>query len=191
VDAIIQDFCADCIDPKSFVSTQNFDVRVQTTVQHTVDPSHDTLRKELHAMKCSYNAILANFGTTMTSGNTVTISHKKHLAKHQACLDQAAADSNAIQSAIAQLETSVSTHLEILNTTNVSVVSSLDKVSTTNVSVVSHVARLASNISSFNPWLTTTESTIAKVATMMDLVSAHLLDMGASLTSGSHSWTLI
>jgi hypothetical protein len=63
------------------------------------------------------------------------------------------------------------------------VVSSLDKVSTTNASVVLHVARLASDISSFTTWLTTIESTIAQVATTTDLVYAHLRDMGASFTS--------
>ena len=56
VDAIIQDLHADCIDPKSFVSTQDFDARVRTTVRDAVDPSHKTLRKELDAMKRSYNA---------------------------------------------------------------------------------------------------------------------------------------
>ncbi len=183
VDAIIQDLCADCIDPESFVSTQDFDTWVQTMVQNTVDPSHATLHKKLDAMKCSYDAILVNFGTTMTSGNTVTISHVKRLAKHQACLDQAATDSNAIQLALARLGTSVSTRLETLNTTNAPVVLSLDKVSTTNASVVSHIARLASDISSFNTQLTTIESTIPQVAMTMDLVSAHLQDMGASLTS--------
>jgi hypothetical protein len=77
----------------------------------------------------------------------------------------------------------VSTHLETLNTTSVSMVSSLDKVSTTNVSVVLHVARLASDINSFNTWLTSIESTIGQVAMTTDLVSAHLRDMGATLTS--------
>jgi hypothetical protein len=100
VDAIIQDLHADCINPKSFVSTQDFDARVRTTVREAVDPFHKTLRKELDAMKCSYNAILTNFGTTMTSGNNVMILHKKGLAEHQARLDQAAADSDAIQSTL-------------------------------------------------------------------------------------------
>jgi hypothetical protein len=77
----------------------------------------------------------------------------------------------------------VSTHLESLNTTSVSVVSSLDKVATKIASVVLHVTRLASDISSFNTWLTIIKSTIAQVATMTDLVSAHLQDMGASSTS--------
>jgi hypothetical protein len=107
VDAIIQDLHADCIDPESFVSTQIFDARIRTMVREAVDPFHKTLCKELDAMKCSYNAILTNFGTMMTLGNTVTKSHKKHLAKHQARLDQAATDSNAIQLALAQLGTCV------------------------------------------------------------------------------------
>jgi hypothetical protein len=183
VHVIIQDLRADRIDPESFVSTQDFDARVRTTVQEAVDPFHKTLHKELDAIKHLYNAILTNFGKMMTSGNTILISHKKRLAKHQACLDQAAANSVAIQLALAQLGTSVSTHLETLNTTSMSVVSSLDKVSTMNASVVSHVARLTSDISSFNTRLTTIESTIAQVAMMTDLVSAHLQDMGASLTS--------
>ncbi len=101
MDAIIQDLRADCFDPESFVSTQDFNAWVRTMVWEAVDPFQDTLRKELDAMKCSYNAILTNFGTTMTSGNNVTILHKKRLAEHQVCLDQAAADSNAIQLALA------------------------------------------------------------------------------------------
>jgi hypothetical protein len=100
VDAIIQDLRADCIDPKSFVSTQDFDARVRTTVQEAVDPFCETLHKELDAMKCLYNAILTNFGTTMTSGNNVTILRKKRLAEHQARLDQAAADRDTIQLAL-------------------------------------------------------------------------------------------
>jgi hypothetical protein len=58
VDAIIQDLRADCIDPESFPSTQDFNARVRTMVREAVDPFQDTLRKELDAMKCSYNAIL-------------------------------------------------------------------------------------------------------------------------------------
>jgi hypothetical protein len=79
VDAIIQDLCADCIDPKSFVSTQNFDSQVQTMVQNAVDPSHAALCKELDAMKCPYDAILADFVITMTSGNTITLLHEQAL----------------------------------------------------------------------------------------------------------------
>ncbi len=69
-------------------------------MQEAVDPFHKTLHNELDAMKYSYNAISTNFGTTMTLGNTVLILHKKSLVKHQAHLDQAAADNNTIQLAL-------------------------------------------------------------------------------------------
>ncbi len=62
VDAIVQDLQADCINPNSFVSTQDLASRVQTSVTDMVNPLHTALLAKMDVMQRSYDAVLAKYG---------------------------------------------------------------------------------------------------------------------------------
>jgi hypothetical protein len=69
VDGILQDLQADCINPESFVSTQDFNHRVQSIVQGIVDPVQITLRTNLNEMKDTYTRILSAFNVSIKANS--------------------------------------------------------------------------------------------------------------------------
>jgi hypothetical protein len=156
VDGIIEDLQADCIDPDSFVSTQDFNYRIQSIAQGIVDPVQITLRNDLNEMKDTYAKILLAFN----------VSNKANAKIFAQSME---ANNAVIRSTLAALGTTVTTHLE--------------SVSTINVSVVSHITRVASDITTLDTRMAKVESLLAQVVSTVDSLHTQLMKMGDSISS--------
>ncbi len=122
MDTIIQDLRADRIYPKSFVSSQDFDHRVQYFVKDAVDPAHNALSKDLDEMRHMHDSIVTEFDNSVM------------------------ANAQVICSALSLLGTSVSTHLKKVATTNSSMVSHIIMVAATVTPMNTPIATVESSL---------------------------------------------
>jgi hypothetical protein len=131
IDTIVQDLQADCINPDSFVSTQNLASRVQASITDMVDPLHAALLAKMETMQRSYDAMLSKYRLMIERGHALGMEHEQRFDIHETLLNESSAKQATLQGTLATLSTSLDVNLAEVATTTASVVSRVAKVAST------------------------------------------------------------